>query len=92
MDLTPLRNDPASFSVMLATAQKARSIAAEGEYLDLLETYMSPLTLSVKAVDVLADLAMGERTIDDSSFNTLCQAWRLEHTDVGLVTRGYELP
>jgi hypothetical protein len=93
-----LTNDVESFRAMLSAAQKVRSIAAEGDYLDLLPSQRSgvrglaPLTGTEQAIQTLADLASGERTIDDSSFRNLCRAFEMEGLGIVLAAMGWELP
>ena len=92
-----LSNDQPSFVAMLAAVQKVRSVAAEGDYLDLLPSWdgirgLAPLTGTDRAVEVLSELASGERTVDEVGFRNLCRAFELEGVGIVLATQGYLIP
>ena len=97
---TILDNSPASFAHLLGALQKARSIAAEGGYLDLLSPNedlglpgMDPFVGNDKTVDLLASLASGERECNAVLWMNLC--YMVENSaswSVSLGARGVMMP
>lgn len=95
-----LTQDTAAFSQLLGALQNARSIAAEGGYLDLLGPNkelglpgIDPMVGDDRTVLLLHSLATGERECNDELWLNL--AYIVLHSPAwtqSLAVRGYEMP